>query len=177
MGTLNGRKTISITLMGRAIAKAKGIRFLLAYTLGRISPNIKIKNVTKTTSIKNFRSIIPQRVRSDALRNTSPKLLNNKTIPMFTALLAIKIVANKRLGFCRMRSTHSDRCFLASFNCAISSGLSPKNATSAPEISAEQNNNKNRTPTLTRLKSWDKSHQMLCEILLGSGSNARGLVY
>lgn len=86
------------------------------------------------------------------------------------ALFAIKIVANNFLG----RSNNFVMMLpLAVFFCSIaliSVGDRPKNATSAPEISAEQSNNSRRTQILST-KALSKAIKFRKK-LRGSGSNS-----
>ena len=75
--------------------------FLLAYTLGRISPINKIKNVIRTTSIKKITSILkPPKFSSESipLNKLFPKDANKITIAIFIKLLATSIEASNFFG-------------------------------------------------------------------------------
>ena len=63
------------------------------------------------------------------------------TIAIFIKLLAMRIVAKSRFGFCNNPIT--SKCFLSFSISSISDGLNEKNATSAPEINAEQTSRRN----------------------------------
>jgi hypothetical protein len=60
IGKLKGENRKSNTFNGKAIKKAKVILLRLAYTLGKISPNIKIKKVTTTTSNRKRTGTTPK---------------------------------------------------------------------------------------------------------------------
>ena len=115
--------------------------FRLAYTLGKISPIIKIKKVIKITSIKNTRSILKKpKFNSEctSLNRISLSEANNMTMAMFMKLLATSIEANNFFGCFNssiMISKDFDVLFFAS---SKSFWVSEKRATSAPDISAEQ---------------------------------------
>jgi hypothetical protein len=60
MGRLNGENKKSNTFKGKVIKKVKVNLLRLAYTLGKISPNIKIKKVTTTTSSRKRTGTSPK---------------------------------------------------------------------------------------------------------------------
>ena len=125
--------------MGKAMNMAKRNLFRLAYTLGIISPNNKIKNVTKPTSIKNL-----SQLGSIAAKKRLVTASKTKTIAILIKLLAINIVANSRFGRSKRRPTISS-CLerLRSSSGLRSVVVSEKKAISAPEISAEHNKRTN----------------------------------
>ena len=109
--------------------------FLLAYTFGKTSPNSKIKNVTITTSIPNFKM-----GEETAANQFFPTNKNKITTPILIKLLATRSVASNFLGF------SSSFVIIFPFDgcsCKVSSKSfcdKENSATSAPEIRAEQNN-------------------------------------
>ena len=137
--------------------------FLLAYTLGRISPISKIKNVITITSIKKTKSIFkPPKLSSESipLNKTSPKDANNRTIAIFIKLLATSIEASNFFGCVRssiMISKDFDLVFLAS---SKSFWVREKSATSAPEISPEAINS-TKSPMRPGISDEFKSGTML----------------
>ena len=76
-----------------------------------------------------------------------PIELNNKTIPIFIALLEIKIVANSFLGRSKSLIISFPLEVLSSSIVFKSVWVSPNNATSAPEIKAEQIRSNTSTTT------------------------------
>ena len=95
-----------------------------------------------TTSIKNIKSILIKprfSLVSVCLKKWSLSEANNKTMPMFIKLLATKIVASSFLGF--FSSFVMVSMILESVSSPVlkSLWLIENNATSAPDISAEQN--------------------------------------
>lgn len=78
----------------------------------------------------------------------SPIELNSRTIPIFMALLAIRMVASNFLGRSNSRTTMFPLVVLFSEISFKSVTERPKNATSAPEIKAEQQSIRIKTITL-----------------------------
>jgi hypothetical protein len=124
----------------------------LAYTLGRISPKSRIKKVTKTTSVKNFKETKPNKRYVIDEKNTDPRLLKSKTIPILMALFAINIVANNFLGLSKSFTTRAAFALVSFSSSDKSVDERPKKATSAPEIKAEQQIKKSNTPILMEKK-------------------------
>ena len=145
------------------IEKAKALRF--AYILGKISPNINIIVVIIPTSIISNTIGFSKDSKNILLREE-----NKSTIAILIKLLATKMVANKRLGVFK-----SDITRWIAGAISESSGSSKdlifreKNATSDPEIIAEQSNKKktniNWIPVTSsaEIKTFNKG--------IGSGSN------
>ena len=93
-GMLIGDKILSNIEIGKTIKQANFTLFLLAYTFGKTSPKSRIKNVTKSTSNTNFRT-----VESIAEKIEFREKENKITIPMLMKLLATNTVANNFFGF------------------------------------------------------------------------------
>ena len=109
--------------------------FLLAYTLGRISPKKRIKKVITPISINRTNKGF-----SIWLNRSSPREVNRRTIAILIKLLVINMVAKRRLGFwsifriipiCRVLFCSSE---------SSNSLVNEKKATSAPETSPELSN-------------------------------------
>jgi len=104
----------------------------------------------------------------------SPIVLKSKTIPILIILFAIKIVASNFLGLFRSLTTIVPVAVFSSPISLRSVAESPKKATSAPEISAEQQSKTISTMVLiaNTPSKWtvDKSK------LRGSGSNSYNLI-
>ena len=108
--------------------------FLLAYTLGVISPKRTIKKVITIIWIIN--SKIEPSGKTNAIEvRYEPKII----IAMFIKLFVISIVAKSLLGLSRSFSATDAFFDFSDFNCSISLGANEKYATSAPETTAEQN--------------------------------------
>jgi hypothetical protein len=108
------------------------IGFLLAYTLGRISPNNNIKAVMNPTSKKKFSQ--PGKVLKS---NNLPKEANNNTIEILIKLLETSNVANNLLGLL-LNKAIIFRFLILELDIFFKSVLErEKKATSDPEISAE----------------------------------------
>ena len=135
--------------------------FLLAQTLGKTSPNSKIKKVTKMTSTVNFSN-------GDAIDSNKflPITENKITTPILIKLLATNKVANNFLGF--SKSEEMIWVFVVS-SCAQASrsfGVNEKQATSAADTNAEQKSN-----TKMPIKPKSKFESMVeSKLKLGSGS-------
>lgn len=141
--------------------------FLLAYTFGRISPNSKIRKVTTTTSTRNLKSI-PRNTAFSFPKNSSVTDSKINTMAMLMVLFATRIVAKSFFGFSSRLTTIF--CFTDLFPLVgiRSEGVREKNATSAPEISAEKQSKINITSTLM---VWERSMVEIRKIKLGgSGS-------
>ena len=125
-----------------AIRIEKANAFLLAYTLGKISPKIKINAVIIPTSINKS---------TTGLSISSKRVLlsseNKSTIAILIKLFATKMVAKRRLGFRRREITRWIAGLGSSFSESSKDfSCKEKKATSAPEIRAEHSNKK-RTKT------------------------------
>ena len=140
---LIGENIMSRILNGLAINFEKFKLFLFAYIFGSISPNNKIKNVIKNTSIKKTKSIFKSKKKRDTLivqfpNNFSEIDANKITIPIFMKLFATKIVANNFWGEFKSLAIVFFDLELLSLNESISDLVKENKATSAPEIKAEQ---------------------------------------
>ena len=143
--------------------------FLLAYTLGKISPINKIKKVIRITSIKNTRSIMKKPKFSSEftlLNKDSLREANNMTMAMFIKLLATNMDANSFFGCFNSSIIISKDFDLLSFASSKSFCVSEKSATSAPDISAEQIKSTNN-PIVPAINVLSKKGVKL----EGSGSN------
>lgn len=132
MGILIGESNLSSIAIGKATDLANFILFLLAYTLGKTSPNNNSKNVTRTTSKVNFK--IEEVIEENRF---PPMKENNITTPILMKLLATRSVANNFFGLSRRLEIIFP---LEAFPCIVSSMSvcdNENNATSAPETSAE----------------------------------------
>ena len=122
--------------IGKAMVLEKLIAFLLAYTLGKISPKKRIKKVITpisiTRTIKGF---------SIWLNRSSPKEANKRTVAIFIKLLVINMVAKRRFGFWSIFWIISICRDLFSSSESSNSLVKEKKATSAPETSPEISNN------------------------------------
>jgi hypothetical protein len=142
----------------------------LAYTFGKISPNIKIRKVATTTSNKNRTDIKLKSLILIFENKVSPITLKSSTTPMLMVLLAIRIVANNFLGLSNNFTMILPLAVLSCTMVLISVADKPKKATSAPDIKAEQSNNKNRIQILSiKVLSTAKKFR---KKLRGSGSNS-----
>ena len=137
---LMGANRASKIISGLAMNFENFKLFLLAYTFGKISPNIKIKKVMIMTSIKKTKSILKNTKLSSELtplNSCSLSEAKSKTIPIFIKLLATKMVANNFFGR-RSRALIISSAFEGVFSCGSKSDLlNEKRATSTPEIRAE----------------------------------------
>ena len=125
--------------IGKAMVLEKLKAFLLAYTLGKISPKKRIKKVITPISInstiKGF---------SIWLNRSSPKEANKRTIAILIKLLVISMVAKRRFGFWSIFWIISICRDLFSSSESSNSLVKEKKATSAPETSPEVSNNNTR---------------------------------
>ena len=97
---------------------------------------------TSTINLSTFEAI--------SSNKKPPKYENKITTAILRKLLATSIVANNFLGRSKSLAIICMRLDFCSNPSSISILLSENNATSAPEISAEKNNNKNnRTKPVT----------------------------
>src|SRR5690606_37620363 len=137
MGVLNGDRRVSSTFMGRAIKLENFTLFLFAYTFGIISPNRRRRKVITPTSTINLKSI-PNKVVFILEKYSSVRRSNSRTMAIFTVLLATRIVASNFLGLSSSLTIIFCVSLLLPFSVMKLAGVREKNATSAPEISAEQ---------------------------------------
>ena len=75
---------------------AKPFGFLLAYTLGNISPKIRTIDVMIPTSSKKRNQGWEM-----VSKNSEEREAKTRTVAIFIRLFSSKIIANKRLGFLR----------------------------------------------------------------------------
>ena len=101
----------------------------LAYSLGSISPNSRMRNVSMTVwSMKLSTGLIPS--------NTGPSAkLHSTTMVTLTRLLAMRMVASRRSGFSSRPSTL--RPVESSSSSSHCTGESEKNDISLPETNPE----------------------------------------
>jgi hypothetical protein len=103
------------------------------------------------------------------LRYKGLKEANNNTMAMLIKLLATNMIANNRFGFAKSDRIN-ERCFAfwasASLKVAL---LREKKATSAPEMSAEDVINPNRSTPFSHTKDISNEKRLLNKA--GSGSN------
>ena len=90
----NGLKIKYEKLITLWLPLTKNILFLLAYTLGIISPKNTITNVTTIVSVKNTRFDLPKIFQV--------KYAERVMTATFTRLFKIKIVAKSFSGFCNV---------------------------------------------------------------------------
>ena len=148
--------------MGFDINKEKLSAFLVAYTLGSTSPNRRIKNVIRMTSIKKriFSSI--------SFIKTAPSTEKRSTINILIKLFVMRMVANNFLGLLRNFNT---RFPFGVFDFDKSSKVvldKEKKATSVPEIMAENTNRHIKTITSKIMYQGNE----LRNAFMGSGSNS-----
>jgi len=133
-----GLKTIPKKFSGTDIKSEKFSEYFAAYTLGIISPKRSSKNVTTTIVNKNGTH------EGELLKSkiASVKYVERITIPTFTKLLTMSIVANRCSGF--FNNFKTSILFLLFFVLSLSRliGEREKKATSEPETSAELINNR-----------------------------------
>jgi len=127
-----------------------------------------------TTSSKNRTEIRLKSLYLISENKVSPIELNNKTIPILIVLLAIRIVANNFLGYSKSFETINPLEVFLSPISLISVGESPKTATSAPEISAEQQSSSSKMAVLSA--KAPSNIIKLVKKLRGSGSNSSNLI-
>ena len=111
---------------------AKKMLLRLAYIFGKISPQSKMKKVTNPTSQITLNQLL------NPLKRNSPIGAKISTIDIFTKLLAISIVANNFLGFFSILTISLLVLLSLSSSLFKSVWERENNATSAPEIRAEQ---------------------------------------
>ena len=110
--------------------------YFAAYTLGMISPKSNNRKVTITMVNKN-ESQAGAKLKSSM---ASVKKVDNITIPTFTKLLVINIVASKCSGFFNKSSTCLLLLLFSIFKLSRLAGDKEKKATSEPDTNAELNN-------------------------------------
>jgi len=121
---------------------AKPLAFLLAYTLGRISPNNKTTVVMTPTSSKNRSHCC-----SIASKNKEVSEAKTSTVAILIRLLSNNMMANNRLGFLRKWATMRSDLLVALTASLMYDGDSEKKATSDPETNAEPSNRHNNKIT------------------------------
>lgn len=94
MGKLIGESNLSSIESGKAKKRANFTLFLLAYILGKTSPNNKIKKVTTITSNINFNS-----GEAIDVNKFLPINENKITTPILIKLFATSKVASNFFGF------------------------------------------------------------------------------
>ena len=135
---IKGLKITLKKLSGLDINSEKRSEYFAAYTFGMISPKRSSKKVT-TTMVNKKGTHAGELLKS---RIALVKYVEIITIPTFTKLLTISMVANKCSGF--FSNFNTSILFLLFFVFRLSklAGDKEKNATSEPEIKAELSNNR-----------------------------------
>jgi hypothetical protein len=126
---------LSKKFIGIAIFFAKLIGYLFAYTLGRISPNKRIKKAIRPIIITKFK-----KSGAESKYINFPNEANIKTIEILIKLFEIKRVERSLLGLVLNFKTNWSFLLFDSEIFFMSFSDKEKKATSKPEIRAEQIN-------------------------------------
>ena len=126
---------LSKKFIGIAIFFAKLIGYLFAYTLGRISPNKRIKKAIRPIIITKFK-----KSGAELKYINFPNEANIKTIEILIKLFEIKRVERSLLGLVLNFKTNWSFLLFDSEIFFMSFSDKEKKATSKPEIRAEQIN-------------------------------------
>jgi hypothetical protein len=122
--------------------------YLLAYTLGNISPKNNNKKVIITTCIMNPKAEGPEKLRSFDVINA--EII---TIPMFIKLLATRIVASNLSGIPSNLITDWSVFNFDLLNLFNSAGDREKYATSDPDTKAEDISKNNTITKATKISN------------------------